>query len=97
MPRTMKKTDIEKKGIISQTKHITIIHSTQRRAVSSSLRHNALSRQTSTQVGVGVTVGGAHLLLGDCRNGLARQVLQDGAAPDDEAAVAGRQRRLPVI
>ena len=35
--------------------------------------------------------------LGDCRNGLARQVLQYGAAPGDEAAVTGRQRRLLVI
>ena len=55
------------------------------------------SRATCSQETVSVTVGSAHLRSGDGRHGLVRQVLQDRAAPRDEAAVPGRQRRRPVL
>ena len=56
-----------------------------------------LSRQAGAQESVDMTVCGAHLLTGDSRHGQMRQVLQDGAAPGDQAAMPGCQRRRPVV
>ena len=61
------------------------------------LSQDVLTRQACAQEGVGVAVGGAHLLLGDGWDGLVRQVLQDCAAPGDEAAVPCRLRRRPIV
>ena len=47
--------------------------------------------------GLGVTVGGAHLLSGDGRDDLVRQVLQNhGAAPREETAVPCHLRRRQI-
>ena len=47
--------------------------------------------------GLGVTVGGSHLLSGEDRDDLVRQVLQNhGAAPREEAAAPCRLRRRQI-